>query len=32
MNWSIDFISHEDFKTHVANTIKNYGENLIRTM
>lgn len=28
MNWSIDFISHEDFKTHVANTIKNYGEKL----
>lgn len=28
MDWDIDFISHEDFKTHVRNTIVHYGEKL----
>lgn len=26
--WNLDFISREDFKTHVANTIKTYDETL----
>ncbi len=26
--WSIDFISHDEFKTHVQNTILQYGEKL----
>ena len=28
MNWNIDFISHDDFKEHVRNTIARYGEKL----
>lgn len=28
MNWDINFISHEDFKKHVRNTIAHYGEKL----
>ncbi len=28
MDWNIDFISKEDFKKHVRNTIANYGEKL----
>ena len=28
MSWSIDFISHDDFKAHVAETIKQYGDKL----
>lgn len=26
--WNLDFISKEDFKTHVSNTIKTYDETL----
>ena len=26
--WELDFISEQDFKRHVRNTIKNYGEKL----
>lgn len=28
MEWNIDFISQEDFKKHVANTIRHYGKKL----
>lgn len=28
MDWDIDFISYEDFKKHVRNTIAHYGEKL----
>ncbi len=28
MNWELDFISKENFKEHVANTIKTYGDTL----
>lgn len=28
MEWNIDFISHDDFKEHVRNTIEHYGEKL----
>ena len=28
MVWTIDFISKEDFKKHVKNTIKHYGNKL----
>ncbi|MDY4230528.1 MAG: Eco47II family restriction endonuclease [Candidatus Faecousia sp.] len=28
MMWELDFISEQDFKRHVQNTIKNYGEKL----
>lgn len=28
MSWDIDFITHDDFRAHVANTIQNYGEKL----
>ncbi|MDD2208523.1 MAG: Eco47II family restriction endonuclease [Bacilli bacterium] len=28
MNWSLDFVSREDFKNHVANTIKTYDNTL----
>lgn len=28
MEWNIDFISKEDFKKHVANTIRHYGKKL----
>ena len=27
MEWSLDFISEEDFKNHVRATIMKYGEN-----
>jgi hypothetical protein len=27
--WELDFISEQDFKHHVQNTIKNYGEKLV---
>lgn len=26
--WELDFISEQDFKQHVQNTIQNYGEKL----
>lgn len=29
MEWTIDFISQEDFKKHVKNTIKHYGTKLV---
>lgn len=29
MKWTIDFISQEDFKKHVKNTIKHYGTKLV---
>lgn len=29
MEWTIDFISQEDFKKHVKNTIKHYGNKLV---
>lgn len=29
MKWTIDFISQEDFKKHVKNTIKHYGNKLV---
>ena len=28
MNWTIKFIGEEQFKTHVAKTIAEYGDNL----
>lgn len=28
MEWNIDFISHDDFKKHVAKTIERYGDKL----
>lgn len=28
MDWNLDFISHEEFKEHVANTIEHYGSKL----
>jgi hypothetical protein len=28
MKWNIDFISHDDFKKHVAKTIERYGDKL----
>lgn len=29
MEWNIDFISQDDFKNHVKNTIKHYGNKLV---
>lgn len=29
MSWDISFISHDDFKAHVAETIKQYGDKLV---
>lgn len=29
MEWTIDFVSKEDFKKHVENTIKHYGNKLV---
>ena len=29
MDWNIDFIRYEDFKEHVRNTIRNYGEKIV---
>ena len=28
MNWDIDFISKEDFRDHIKNTLREYGDNL----